>query len=86
MHEMSVALEICRIAEEQVGREALPRVREVGLEVGRFSGIEPDNLVFCLEVLLEQPPFEGARPVLELTPGDDRRVTWLEVDDGGTTQ
>jgi hydrogenase nickel incorporation protein HypA/HybF len=85
MHEMSVALEICRIAEDQVGREALPRIREVGLEVGRMSGIEPDNLVFCLEVLLERPPFAGARPVLELTPGDDLRVTWLEVDDGGTT-
>ena len=34
MHEMSIALEVCRITESQVGREALPRVREVGLVVG----------------------------------------------------
>jgi hydrogenase nickel incorporation protein HypA/HybF len=85
MHEMSIALEICRIAEDQVGLDTLPRVREVGLEVGRHAGVEPANLLFCLEVLLERPPFAGARAELELTPGDDLRVTYLEVDDGGAT-
>ena len=85
MHEMSVALEICRIAEDRVGLDTLRRVREVGLEVGRHSGVEPDNLLFCLEVLLERPPFAGARAELELTPGDELRVTYLEVDDGGAT-
>jgi len=84
MHEMSIALEICRIAEEKIGLEALPAVREVGLEVGRFSGVEPDSLLFCLEALFEQAPFAGARPVLDLTPGDELRVTYLEVDDDGT--
>jgi Zn finger protein HypA/HybF involved in hydrogenase expression len=84
MHEMSVALEICRIAEAQVGPEALPRVREIGLVVGYDSGVEPENLAFCLEALLEREPFGGARPVMELTPGDDLRVTYLEVEDGGT--
>ena len=84
MHEMSVALEICRIAEDQVGLEALPRVREIGLVVGYQSGIEPENLVFCLEALLEHPPFTGARPALEITNGDDLRVSYLEVDDGST--
>lgn len=84
MHEMSVAMEICRIAEDQVGIEALPRVREIGLVIGYQSGIEPENLVFCLEALLQQPPFKGARPALELTNGDELRVSYLEVDDGGT--
>jgi Zn finger protein HypA/HybF involved in hydrogenase expression len=81
---MSVAMEICRIAEDQVGLEALPRVREIGLVVGYQSGIEPDSLLFCLEALLEQPPFTGAHPALELTSGDDLRVSYLEVDDGCT--
>ena len=81
MHEMSVALEVCRIAEDQVGLATLPRVREIGVIVGRDSGVEPDNLAFCLEVLLEQPPFGGARPVLELRPGDELRVDYLDVDD-----
>ena len=81
MHEMSVAMEVCRIAEDYVGLDALPRVREIGLVVGERSGIEPGNLLFCLEALLEQPPFRGARPSMEMTPGDDLRVSYLEVDD-----
>lgn len=81
MHEMSLALEVCRITEEQVGAEALPRVREVGLRVGLDSGVEPDALEFALSVLLSEPPFQGARAVLEVGPGDDLRVGWLEVED-----
>ena len=81
MHEMSVAMEVCRIAEDYVGLEALPRVREIGLVVGERSGVEPENLLFCLEALLEQPPFRGARPSMERTPGDELRVSYLDVDD-----
>ena len=81
MHEMSIALEVCRIAEDQVGLAALYRVREVGVVVGLDSGVEPDSLLFCLEALLGQEPFHGAQPSLELTPGDDLRVSYLEVDD-----
>jgi Zn finger protein HypA/HybF involved in hydrogenase expression len=40
---MSIAMEICRIAEDQVGLAALPRVREIGLVVGARSGLEPDS-------------------------------------------
>jgi Zn finger protein HypA/HybF involved in hydrogenase expression len=80
---MSLALEICRITEEQVGREALPRVREVGVEVGVAAGVEPDALEFCLEALLTHAPFASARVVLSMEDGDDLRVTYLEVEDGG---
>lgn len=81
MHEMSVALEICRITEEHVGRQGLDRVREIGLVVGRASGLEPDNLLFCLEALLEQPPFARARVAAEITGGDELGITYLDVED-----
>lgn len=81
MHEMSIAMEICRIAEDQVGLAALPRVREIGLVVGARSGVEPESLRFCLEALLVQPPFRAARPALEFTAGDDLRVAYLDVDE-----
>jgi len=81
MHEMSVALEVCRIAEDCVGLESLPWVREIGVLVGRRSGVEPESLRFCLETLLGSEPFRGARASLELTPGDELRVDYLEVDD-----
>ncbi|HSH76341.1 MAG TPA: hydrogenase maturation nickel metallochaperone HypA [Longimicrobiales bacterium] len=82
MHEMSIAMEVCRIARDRVGFEALPRVREIGLTVGGRSGVEPESLRFCLEALLEREPFAGARPVLELTAGDELSVSYLEIDDG----
>lgn len=83
MHEMSLALEICRIAEDQVGREGLPKIREVGILVGLDSGVEPESLEFCLDALFTHPPFHDARLVMEMEPGDELRVTYLEVEDDG---
>jgi Zn finger protein HypA/HybF involved in hydrogenase expression len=83
MHELSVALEICRIAEDRLEPGDLPRLVTVGLELGEDSGLEPDNLSFCLETLLSQPPFGAARPAITRLPGDVLRVSYLEIDDGG---
>lgn len=83
MHEMSVAMEICRMAHERLGDSAATLVG-VGVEVGDDSGLEPANLEFCLEALLAQPPFRGARPVIERRGGDVLRLSYLEVDDERT--
>lgn len=83
MHELSLALEICRIAEEQVGPSGAGRLVTVGVEVGDRAGVEPDNLSFCLEALLGAPPFGRARPAIARLPGDVLRVSYLEVDDAG---
>lgn len=82
MHEMSVALEICRIAERQVGLDRLPDVLAIGVDVGDQAGIEVGNLAFCLEALLAHPPFGRARPEIRRLAGDELRVDYLEVDDG----
>lgn len=81
MHEMAVALEICRIAEEQAGAAGAARVVTVGVDVGDQSGVEISSLEFCLTALLEQPPFGRAKPVIARPASDVLRVTYLEVDD-----
>ena len=81
MHEMSVAMEVCRLAEERLSPAELPQLITVGLDVGDDSGLEPDNLLFCLEALLAAPPVHNARPDLTRCPGDVLRVTYLELDD-----
>lgn len=81
MHEMSIALEVCRLTEEQVGRRGLASVLVVGLEVGDDAGVEVGNLEFCLEALLSRPPFGRARPVIKRSRGDVLRLDYLEIDD-----
>lgn len=80
MHEMSVALEVCRMVEERLGRDA-PRLRRVGLVVGDDSGLEPANLSFCLDALLGQPPFGAATALVAPCSGDVLRLDYYEVDD-----
>ena len=79
---MSLALEMCSIAERHVPREQVEQIVAVGIEIGEKAGIEADNLAFWLETLLASPPFKAARPVIERVEGDVLRVTYLEVDDG----
>ena len=74
-------MEVCRLAEERLSPAELPQLITVGLDVGDDSGLEPDNLLFCLEALLAAPPFHNARPDLTRCPGDVLRVTYLELDD-----
>jgi Zn finger protein HypA/HybF involved in hydrogenase expression len=81
VHELSIALEVCRMAEERLDPEALPRLVSVGLEVGDESGLEVANLEFCLRALLDSPPFSGAQPVITRLQGDTLRVAYFEVED-----
>jgi len=82
MHEYSIALEVCRLAETQVGADTVAQVATVALEVGDDAGVEIDSLQFCLEVLLKEPPFSGATPIIQRCQGDVLRLDYLEVDDG----
>lgn len=81
MHEMSVAMEVGRLAEEYL-RHNPGRLLRIGVVVGDDAGLEPDNLAFCLEAVMAGPPFDGARPELSRVAGDVLRLDYLEVDDG----
>ena len=83
MHEMSIALEVCRLAGERLGADA-PKLVALGVTVGDDAGVEPENLTFCLEALLGEPPFRGASPRVMREPGDALHLSYLEVvDDAG---
>jgi len=81
MHEMSVALEVGRLAEVHL-REHPGRLLRLGVVVGDEAGIEPRNLAFCLEAVLAGPPFGGAQSEMRLVTGDALRLDFLEIDDG----
>ena len=81
MHELSIAREIARMAQERVGEARARRLVSVGVDVGDDAGVEVGSLAFCLEAVLAAPPFGAARPVIRRTAGDMLQVRYLEVDD-----
>ena len=81
MHEMGVAMEICRIAEQHVGSDAAPFVTRVAVLLGDDAGVEPTSLEFCLGALLAQPPFGTATAQITRVSGGALRVDYVEVDD-----
>ena len=82
MHELSIALSVCQMAEDRLGRRALRQVKRIGLTVGEDAGVEFGSLEFCLDVLLNAPPFSGARAEIARTKGSDLLLDYMEVDDG----
>ena len=70
------------MAEERLGPDGAANLRLVALQVGDDCGLEPENLSFCLDALLTQPPFGAGRCDLARCAGDVLRVDYFEVDDG----
>lgn len=85
MHELNLAMEIGRLAEQQLGA-SVSRCIAVGVEVGTASGVEPSSLEFCLEAVLSHPPWKGARPVLSHPDGDCLHLAWIEIEDDDSTE
>jgi Zn finger protein HypA/HybF involved in hydrogenase expression len=81
MHELSLAMEVCRVLESQLTESQRAQLVTVSLEVGTDAAVEIANLQFCLDALLSQPPFTGAAALLTPVRGDDLRVAYLELDD-----
>lgn len=69
MHEMSLAEGILQIVENAAAKQGFRQVKEIRLEIGALSGVEPGALTFSLEVVLRNSVAEGARVEMETLPG-----------------
>jgi len=49
MHEVSIAMNILQIIEEELSRHPGKVVAKVNLQIGVLSGVVPDSLLFALE-------------------------------------
>jgi hydrogenase nickel incorporation protein HypA/HybF len=67
MHEIALALEIREICDRELVRAGGGRLREVGVDVGAFAGVEVETLRFCLDAVLGER-FGGARCEIRLEP------------------
>ncbi|MDZ7742436.1 MAG: hydrogenase maturation nickel metallochaperone HypA [Bacteroidota bacterium] len=61
MHEMSIALSIIELAEEEIKKAGAKKVNEIELEIGTLSGVEIEALEFAMEVAVINTCLEGAK-------------------------
>src|SRR3984893_5402960 len=64
MHELSIALSIVELAEEEAELRGV-QIDAVHLKLGALSGVVKDALLSCYEMACENTPLEGARLVVE---------------------
>jgi hydrogenase nickel incorporation protein HypA/HybF len=68
MHELSIAMSIIDMVEEETGRLGGRKVEAVHLRIGRLSGIVHDALRSSFELATDGTPLAGTRLVIEDVP------------------
>jgi hydrogenase nickel incorporation protein HypA/HybF len=72
MHELSIALGIVRIAEEESKKAQAKVVKSIELEIGSLAGIEMDSLDFAWPVAVKDTVLEHASREIDLIPAKAR--------------
>ncbi len=81
MHELSIAMSIIEVAEQEAARRGV-RVLGVHLRLGPLSGVIKEALVPAYEMAVTGTSLEGTRLHIEEVPqGDDLQLTALEVEE-----
>jgi hydrogenase nickel incorporation protein HypA/HybF len=66
MHELAITQSVVdMVVERMAGR----RIATVRVRVGELSGVVPDAMLFCYDVLTAGTDLEGSRLEIERTPG-----------------
>jgi hydrogenase nickel incorporation protein HypA/HybF len=68
MHELSIAISIVEMAEEEAGRRPGARVSAVHLKVGALAGVVGAALRSSFELACEGTELQGSRLVIEEVP------------------
>jgi hydrogenase nickel incorporation protein HypA/HybF len=67
MHELSIAMSIVELAEEEAERRGV-QVNAVHLKLGALSGVVKEALLSCYEMACEGTPLRGSRLLVEDVP------------------
>jgi hydrogenase nickel incorporation protein HypA/HybF len=67
MHELSIAMSIVELAEEEAERRSV-QVNAVHLKLGALSGVVKAALLSCYEMACEGTPLQGSRLLVEDVP------------------
>ena len=68
MHELSIALSLIDMANEEASRHSAGRVTALHLKLGALSGVVKEALSFSFEIASDGTPLEGAQLIIEDVP------------------
>lgn len=68
MHELSIAQNILDLVKENIPEGDDVKVKNVNLILGEISGVIPESLEFCFEVITKGTPLEGVMLKIERIP------------------
>ena len=69
MHELSIAMNILEIVQEECRKAGSEKVVELILEVGDLSGVDVEALTTCLQIASRETLLDGASMVINRHPG-----------------
>jgi len=69
MHELSIALGIVKIAENETAKANARKVTKIELEIGVLSGVELDSLNFVWESAVKDSVLEEAEKEIDIIEG-----------------
>jgi hydrogenase nickel incorporation protein HypA/HybF len=68
MHELSIAMSIVEMAQEESERQGNAQVLAVHLKLGQLSGVVKEALLSSYEMACEATPLEGSQLLIEEVP------------------
>jgi hydrogenase nickel incorporation protein HypA/HybF len=68
MHELSIAMSIVEMAQEESARRGGAQITAVHLKLGALSGVVKEALFGCFEIACEDTALKGARLIVEDVP------------------
>ena len=79
MHELSIALSIIELAEEEAQRHGDVRVNAVHLKLGRLAGVAKEALEISYGLACEGTALAGSRLEIEDTEGRELEMAAMEI-------
>lgn len=77
MHELSIAMSIVEIAEDNVKQSKVNSVSEIQIEVGELSGVVIEALEFAMEEAVKNTVLANAKLVIINIPGKVKCLSCL---------
>jgi hydrogenase nickel incorporation protein HypA/HybF len=68
MHELSIAMSIVDMAQEEAERRGAMQIRAIHLRLGQLSGVVKQALLSSYEMACESTPLEGSQLLIEEIP------------------